>query len=133
MYYRLIIVWLTVVLLTAPVMAGNAVEETVIDPQSGEIIEINTRNNGVGIQEVIEPAKLCLDNQTVQEVRVDGTVTCYDAASGSVTSYLNIEIRSAQPVMPLTTAETLINASPCPQGSALVKMETGGLIECEPL
>ena len=132
MYYRLIIVWLTAVFLSAPVMAGNAEEEIVIDPQSGEIIAINTRNNGVGIQEVIEPAKLCLDNQTVQEVRADGTVTCYDTASGSVTSYLNIEIKSAQSVTPLNALETE-NISPCPAGSALVKMEAGGLIECEPL
>jgi len=135
MYYRLIVVGVTAALLSVPVIGANADEETVIvDPKTGEIVAINAKNNVSGQQEVIESAKkLCLDDQTVQEVRVDGTVICYDSATSSITSYLDIELKFAQSATSLKTFETAGNTSPCPKGSALVKLEIGGRTECEPL
>ncbi len=134
MYYRLIIVLLTIALLSAPVMGGNPDEESVIiDPKTGEIITITTKNSVSGRQAIKLKKKRCLDNQTVQEIRVDGTVICHDTATGSITSYVDIEIKSAQSVTSSKTFGTSKNISPCPKGSALVKLETNGRIECEPL
>lgn len=137
MFYRLIIILVTVAfaLLSAPVMGGNTEEESVIvDPKTGEIIAIHTKNSVSGQQAIKRAKKHCLDNQTVQEVRVDGTVICHDTATGSITSYLDIdEVKSTQSVTSLKTFETSKNISPCPKGSALVKLETNGRIECEPL
>lgn len=133
MYFRLIIVWATTALLAAPVMGGSAIEETVVDSNSGEVTAIIAKKNGSELLEVNEPAKLCLDNQTVQEVRDDGTVICYDTATGSFTSYLNIELKSTQSVTSLKAHKSLENTSPCPEGSALLKVASDGSIECESL
>ncbi len=133
MYFKLIIIWVTAALLSTPVIGGNAAEETVIDSNSGEVTAIIAKKNGSELPEVNEPAKLCLDNQTVQEVRDDGTVICYDTATGSFTSYLNIELKSTQPVTSLKARKSLESTSPCPEGSALLKVASDGSIECESL
>ena len=134
MYYKLVIVWVAAALMWAPVMVVNAVEETVeIDSNSGEITAIYAKNNGAWLPEVIESTKLCLDNQTVQEVRNDGTVICYDTATGSFTSYLNIEIKFEKPATSLKARKVIENVSPCPPDSALVKQIGDDSIECEPL
>ena len=131
MLNKIYLLLICVTLITANAISAEPSALISIDSETGEVISVLSKGAS---QKTVQPSTpLCLEGQTVIEVRTDGTVRCYDKSSNTETSYINIDLKYQQDALSNNTYKTTSTrlSMMCPEGKALTRLHDNGSMECK--
>jgi len=127
-------------LILLPLISTNALgaetsQQVSIDPESGEVLSISGTSRSTSQRPTQPSTRLCLEGQSLIEIKTDGTVRCLYESSNTETSYLNVDVKSQHDTLPVldTTPVTTSNrqSKMCQDGLTLAKKYANGNVECE--
>jgi len=118
-------------------IASESADKVTEYSKTGEVLKIYSKSDANAVKQSQSLTKLsnklCLENQAIKSIATDGTVTCFDEASGSLTSYINQDLRPAKSESVLKASKLQTINMPCSNGSALIKIDSNDRFECESL
>lgn len=137
MIVKILFVGFIAAVISMSAIANGSADNVTEYSKTGEVLKIYIKNDENDVKQSKSlsrwPKNLCLEKQVIMSIGADGTVTCVDEVSGSITSYINQDLRSAESKSVIKESKIEAINAPCSNGATLIKIDSNGRFECESL